>query len=323
MPMQSITEQSAIACDILEGLSASNKYLPSKYFYDETGSKIFQKIMRMPEYYLTGCELEIFSKQACNIIKKMSPDGEDVELIELGAGDGLKTKILIKEFFRQGIEFRYIPVDISEEVLFGLASKLENEFEGLEVDARPGDYFEMMEELERLSNTPKIVLFLGSNIGNFTHKESITFFKHLRSIIRERDRLLVGFDLKKDPEIILKAYNDPHGYTREFNLNLLRRINKELGANFDVRKFTHTPYYDPLSGTAKSYLVSKENQEVYIHELGRSFLFKQWEAVYTEMSQKYDLDMISGFAEETGFKVVHNFIDSCGYFVNSVWKPVN
>lgn len=319
--MESTQVLTALAAETLEGLSATPKFLSSKFFYDEKGSKIFQQIMRMPEYYLTNCEFDIFNQQAYPIIKTFCPEKNDIELVELGAGDGIKTKLLIKELFRQRIDFRYIPIDISEEVLFGLANNLRSEFSDLEVDARPGDYFDMMEELEELSDTPKVILFLGSNIGNFSHAESVSFFKHIRQIIRQQDKLLIGFDLKKDPEVILRAYNDPHGFTRNFNLNLLERINGELGANFDKTKFRHSPYYDPMDGTARSYLVSTEDQEVYISELNENFYFAKWEAIHTEMSQKYNEKMIRNLADETGFVVEKNFTDSRGYFMNSVWKP--
>lgn len=320
--MESTEILTALAEETLEGLSSTPKHLSSKFFYDEEGSKIFQKIMRMPEYYLTNSEFEIFKKQAFSIIKNFAPKGNAIELIELGAGDGIKTKLLIKELFRQNIKFRYIPIDISEEILFGLAANLKNEFKALNIEARPGDYFDMMEELEKISDTPKVILFLGSNIGNFSHEESVSFFKHLSQIIHKQDRLFIGFDLKKDPQLILNAYNDSDGHTAEFNLNLLRRLNKELGANFDLSKFRHAPCYDPESGAARSYLVSTNDQEVYISELDKYFQFNKWEAIYTEMSQKYDIHMINKLAAESGFAVEKNFTDSKGYFLNSVWKPI-
>lgn len=314
---------SALAAETLEGLSSTPKYLSSKFFYDETGSKIFQEIMHMPEYYLTNCEFDIFNQQAYAIIRTFCTVKNNIELVELGVGDGVKTKLLIRELFRQAINFRYIPIDISEEVLFGLADNLRREFSDIEVDARPGDYFDRMEELKKLSDTPKVILFLGSNIGNFSQAESICFFKRLRQIIGKQDKLLVGFDLKKDPEVILRAYNDPHGTTRIFNLNLLDRLNKELGANFDKTKFRHSPFYDPIKGVAKSCLVSTVEQEVYVSELNKKFQFLKWEAIYTEMSRKYDETMIRNLADDTDFMVVQNFTDSRGYFMNSVWKPKN
>ncbi len=319
--MQTTEVLSSLAVEALEGLSSKPKSFSSKFFYDEKGSQIFQKIMRMPEYYLTDCEFDILKHQAGQIVKQFKKGKQQLELIELGAGDGIKTKVLIKELFRQEVDFRYIPIDISEEILFSLKFALKKEFKNIEVDAKPGDYFDMMKEIEEYSSIPKVILFLGSNIGNFSHEESVTFFSRLRQIIRKEDRLFVGFDLKKDPEIILKAYNDPHGHTRDFNLNLLTRLNNELGADFDLKKFKHVPNYDPQSGIARSYIVSMEEQDVTIPEIETTIRFKKWEAVYTEMSRKFDTGMIEMLARETGFAVEKNFTDEKAYYLNSLWKP--
>lgn len=313
---------SAIAADTDKGLSAKSKYLSSKYFYDEKGSKIFQEIMRMPEYYLTDSEYEIFHKQAYAILKQLTLNNTPIELIELGAGDGIKTKLLIKELFRQNTKFRYLPIDISEEILLGMSAQLKSDFKALEVQPKVGDYFDMMEEIARLSNTPKVILFLGSNIGNLNFKESVDFLKHIRKIICHHDKLIIGFDLKKSPQIINAAYNDPHGHTKHFNINLLDRLNNELGANFNTSKFEHAPYYDPQTGTAKSYIVSTEEQSVYIKEIDKTFHFNKWETIYTEQSQKYDKHMIEEMAAISGFEVCRNFSDSREYFYDSVWKPI-
>ena len=311
-----------IAIDTASGLSLKNKQLSSKYFYDEKGSKIFQDIMRMPEYYLTDSEYEIFLKQAHRIIQMTNEANTPLELVELGAGDGIKTKLLIKELYRKNTAFRYIPIDISEEILFSMAGNLKNDFDGLDVDPKAGDYFDMMEEIGRLSDTPKLILFLGSNIGNYSFEDSIAFLKHIREIIHPQDKLLIGFDLKKDPQVIINAYNDPHGHTGRFNLNLLARLNTELNANFDLSNFKHAPFYDPEKGVAKSFIVSTENQSVYIAELDKHVEFKKWETIYTEQSQKYDADSIAELAKLSGFEVIKNFTDSNEYFYDSLWKPV-
>jgi uncharacterized SAM-dependent methyltransferase len=167
---------------------------------------------------------------------------------------------------------------------------------------------------------PKIVLFLGSNIGNFTQDESITFLKHLRAVLNKQDKLLIGFDLKKDPEIILRAYNDPHGLTAAFNLNLLSRINDELDADFNTDHFMHKEVYDPETGKAESYLISIKNQQVDIPGLGRIFHFKEKERIFMEVSQKYDESMIDALAEQSGFEVTRNFYDKRNWFVNSLWE---
>lgn len=308
--------------DIEAGLSASPKYIPSKYFYDDEGSRIFQQIMRMPEYYLTDCEYEIFEKKKDNILNSIRLDGEAIDLIELGAGDGMKTSLLIDHFIRSGVNFKYVPVDISEEAITQLVNKMETNFPGIELSEQIGDYFEIMSELETCKDCKKVALFLGSNIGNFSEQESISFFRQLNSVLERGDMVLTGFDLVKDPELIRKAYDDPNGYTRKFNLNLLERLNHELGANFEVENFLHCPVYDPQEKTAKSYLMSSEKQEVYFSELDRSYQLGKWESIFTEMSRKFTGDDIQKLAGITGYKVEKNFYDEKSYFVNSLWVKI-
>ncbi len=309
------------ARDVIEGLTSNQKYLSSKYFYDNRGSKIFEQIMRMPEYYLTDCELEIFQKQKSAICDDFNPDNRAFELIELGAGDGLKTSILLEELLHQMHNFRYIPIDISALAIEKLQSKLQNEMPDLNTDGRTGDYFKLFADLN--GSKPKVILFLGSNIGNFTHEKSVTFLKQLHAVLNKDDKLLIGFDLKKNPETILKAYNDPHGLTAEFNLNLLRRINEELDADFNLADFIHKETYDAKTGTAKSFLVSNKDQSVTLHKTGESFRFTENEAILMEMSQKYDLIMIEELARQSGFAITANYFDSRKWFVNSLWKVIS
>ncbi len=308
---------SAFAEDTLQGLSSNPKNLSSKYFYDHNGSEIFEKIMRMPEYYLTDCELEIFEKQKAAICADFNPDNRTFELIELGAGDGLKTKILLAELLHKKRDFRYIPIDISARAIENLQNKLQNEMPALKTDGRTGDYFRMISGLN--GKMPKVILFLGSNIGNFTHEKSVNFLKQLNAVLNKGDKLLIGFDLKKDPEIILKAYDDPHGLTAEFNLNLLARINRELDADFKLDDFYHKETYDPNTGTAKSFLVCRKDQTVNLYKLDESFRFAESESIFMEMSQKYDEEMILQLANESGFSLVKNYYDSRRWFINSLW----
>lgn len=309
-----------IASDTLRGFSASSKFHNSKYFYDDRGSKIFQDIMNMPEYYLTNCEEEIFRSQKEDIFQSFIPNNESFDVIELGAGDGMKTKILLEHFINKNADFTFMPIDISEEAINILVNDLVKNYPQINVDPKIGDYFQMMEEINSYDSAPKIILFLGSNIGNYNESESIAFFSHLREVMNHGDKLFIGFDLKKDPKIILDAYDDPHGHTAAFNLNLLQRLNDELGANFNLEHFKHQEVYDPQTGTAKSFLISLVKQSVYVEELAKSFEFDQWETIYTEMSQKYDLKMITSFADRCGFEIVRNFTDSRQYFMNSLWK---
>lgn len=314
-------ETNEFANDVLEGLSSEPKFLQSKYFYDEQGSEIFQEIMHMPEYYLTDCELEIIKTHKQSIFETISDKIKSFELIELGAGDGMKTKILLKHLFESKADFKYVPIDISETAIENLELEIKALFPELEVSGQIGDYFHLLEEMSRKSCARKMLMFLGSNIGNMEHEESLEFLSKLRTVMNRRDVLLIGFDLKKDPEIIKKAYNDPHGITAAFNLNLLQRINNELQADFKLAQFQHIEYYDPATGTAKSYLISLCEQPVHLAALGKTINFEKNESIYMEMSQKYDLEMIRELAENSGFEIVRNFTDKRQFFMDSIWKP--
>lgn len=320
--MQSSTspELSAFAEDVLRGLASTPKELSSKYFYDDEGTRLFQEIMRLPEYYLTGCENEIFSKQATEIYHAFANGDAAFDLIELGAGDGTKTAVLVSYFLNQNADISYSPVDISQEALDALSAKFHAEFPLLKIDARKGDYFRILESLKNGGGRRKILLFLGSNIGNFSRAQALEFFRHLRAVMNADDLLFIGFDLQKDPHVIVPAYDDANGVTAAFNLNLLNRINRELGGSFDIGKFTHYANYRPIEGSARSFLISREKQSVYIKALDRSFDFDQWEAVFMEISQKYSLKMIDDLASHSGFEIKQNFFDGRSYYCDSLWR---
>lgn len=311
---------SELATDTLKGLSSNPKYLLSKYYYDDAGSAIFQDIMHMPEYYLTNCEFEIFSEQKEELLKAFSNNEEKFNLVELGSGDGLKTKILLNHFFSKGANFQYMPVDISQKANDDLAANLKTEIPGLIVKPKTGDYFQELQKLNSDDRTPKIIFFLGSNIGNFTRKETGNFLGHLSDFTNKGDKVLIGFDLKKSPEVILKAYNDPHGHSHRFTFNHLHRLNRELEASFDPGNFVHHCTYNPESGVLKSYLIAKEEHNVQIGALEQVFHFGKWEPVFMELSRKFDDKTIEHLAADHGFKTVKNFTDSRNYFVDSLWE---
>lgn len=304
--------------DVLEGLRADHKRLSSKYFYDTRGDELFQQIMHMDEYYLTQKELEIFENHKNEILQTIS-EGESFRIIELGAGDGLKTKILLKHFLESGVEFTYTPVDISGNVLAILEKSLKEELPDLNIEAYQGDYFDALAEI---SDSPEkdVVFFLGSNVGNFSGDGAANFLSKLRASLKTNDLLFMGVDLKKDPSVILAAYNDAQGITREFNLNLLDRINRELNGNFDRNQFLHYPYYNPHTGECRSYLISRVRQDVTI--AGEVISFRSWEAIFMEISKKYDEVQLSQLAESSGFGSVKSFYDKETWFVDVMWKSV-
>lgn len=302
--------------DIVDGLTRSPKTLPSMYFYNKVGSKLFQTIMQLPEYYLTKSEYEILDTQSAAIYNDFNPQ-KTFEIVEFGAGDGSKTKLLLQEFLRHTNDFIYSPIDISKSALKGLAKSYELEIPTLNMNPINDDYFSALDELKS-KNTTKLVLFMGSNIGNFKDDNEVKFLKSIRNNIEICDHALIGFDLKKDPRIILDAYNDKSGVTREFNLNLLRRINSELDADFDIPSFEHYPTYNPITGEATSYLISMKEQQVRIAD--KVFEFKYGEPIFTEISKKYSDEDIAVLAASTGFEIVNNYYDCKHYFVDSLWR---
>ncbi|MEL7251368.1 MAG: L-histidine N(alpha)-methyltransferase [Bacteroidota bacterium] len=319
MPSPAITEISTFAVDVEEGLSKYPKQLPSKYFYDATGDQLFQDIMAMPEYYLTNCEFEIFNEQKGDILTTIGDT--PFELIELGAGDGTKTKLLLEHFLQEQADFTYRPIDISGNVLEQLMTACAQEFPELEVAAVEGDYIEALYQIhEEHNHRRKVVLFLGGNIGNFPLPEAQQFLRELARCMDAGDLLLTGFDLKKDPSVIQAAYDDAAGITASFNLNLLHRINRELGGNFNLDQFFHWETYNPLNGEARSYIVSRVEQNVNIDQLHLCIHFEAWEAIAVEVSAKYGKRDIIDLAQETGFAIKANFTDRRNYFVDSLWE---
>ena len=304
--------------DVLIGLQSSPKYLKSKYFYDKRGDELFQAIMNSDDYYLTNCEMEIFkeqNKQMADSILKFHPV---FDVIEFGPGDAVKSIFLLKQLVTQKGIGTYFPIDISDNIIGYLEEELPAREPGLHISGLNGEYFQMLTEAKKISVEPKVILFLGGNAGNFTPEDSLVFLKSLRNKLSPEDLVLIGFDLKKNPKKILKAYNDSEGITRAFNLNLLDRINRELGGNFKVDLFDHFPTYDPISGSCRSYLISLEDQEVSIDN--KTFSFKRNEPISMEISQKYSLEEIDKIAALCGFEPVVSFIDSGNNFADILWK---
>ncbi len=310
---------SLFARDALKGLTAKNKYLLPKYFYDQNGSRIFQQIMRMPQYYLTECEFNIFSEQASSIAKALVPAHGPFEIIELGPGDGLKTKILLQALTGIQQDFTYVPVDISIYALEKLSTDLEQQFKGIKINKQAGDFFQIMKDLSEQNGVQKIILFLGSNIGNFFPDEQDEFLQLLSRMTAKGDKVLIGFDQKKSPDIIIDAYDDPTGHTLDFNLNHLLRINHELDADFDISQFHHHTSYNPVTGAMKSYLVSKAEQIVTLGKLDKKIPFAKWEPIFMELSQKFNHEDIHLLAKDYGFEVSRNFSDKNNYFTDSLW----
>ena len=299
----------AFAKHVGEGLSATPKFLSSMYFYDEKGDELFMEIMNMPEYYLTDAEMEIFQHQSDRMIACF-PE-QPFDMVELGAGDGTKTIELLKKM--KDIRFTYKPIDISENVLEHLEEKLSNELPWLEAQPLQGEYFGALKEL---SSRRKVILFLGSNIGNLTDEKARSFISQLADKMQQHDLLIMGVDLKKSKQIVGPAYNDAEGITARFNLNVLDRINSELDGDFDLEAFSHEPDYNEETGIASSYLKSEKAQTVTIGALNRTFSFEAGERIHTEISRKYDRTTLDRILEGSGLGMAEELNDSRNYFAD-------
>ena len=306
------------AQDVLNGLTAINKSLSSKYFYDDNGSRIFQEIMNMPEYYLTNAEFEILAMQSKQIIEALK-FSTPFNIVELGAGDGLKTFKLLEYLVNNKIKFNYVPIDISQEAIDILTKRLKQRLPSLTVKPKVGDYFEVL-SANKKDNHPSLLLFLGSNIGNYNEEKAKELLQLFHGNMKVGDKLLIGFDLRKNPIIIHNAYYDRHGITKRFNLNLLLRINRELDADFKIDDFDFYCHYNPITGDVKSYIVSLRKQTVRLEALNVSVELDYDELISTELSKKYSLNDIKRLTAQTNFKLNTNFLDCKHYFADSLWE---
>ncbi|UIR57284.1 L-histidine N(alpha)-methyltransferase [Sphingobacterium sp. SRCM116780] len=306
--------------EVIDGLKSNPKTLPSKYFYDKNGDGLFQQIMAMPEYYLTKCELDIFCNKTVEIANMLTAENEPFDLIEMGAGDAMKSSYLLKELMKRGVDFTYMPIDISDNILTVLHNKLKADMPKLAIVSLKGEYFDMLYQAASLSQKKKVVLFLGSNIGNMEFEDTFSFCRELNKNLSPDDILLMGFDLKKNPQTILNAYHDKMGITAAFNLNLLTRINREIEADFQLDQFQHYPHYDPITGACRSYLISLVDQQVQIGE--EKISFAKNEPIYMEVSQKFSMNDIEQLAQNSCFNIIGEITDSKNWFVDSFWKKI-
>ena len=289
--------------EIVDGLSAAQKQISPKYFYDERGSQLFDEITRLPEYYLTNTELGIMRD---NIAEMVELVGKQASLIEFGSGSSLKTRILLEHLSELAA---YVPVDISDEHLHASASEIREEFPHIDVLPVVADFTKQFElPTPMVMPLRNVVYFPGSTIGNFEHDMAMDLLRVMYHEAGKNGALLIGVDLQKDPTIIENAYNDSAGITAEFNLNMLQHLNRDYGANFDVDEFTHSANYDPDEGRVVIELISQSDQTFEIADT--AFEIADGEAILTEYSHKYSLDGFATMASEAGFTVEKVWTDS-------------
>jgi len=299
--------RAGLAEDVRRGLATQPKRFLPKYFYDQLGSQLFEAICLLPEYYLTRAENEILERYADEIVASVAGD---ITLLEMGSGSASKTRLLIEALFRQQAELLFIPVDISASALDSSSRILLQSFPQLRIEAYAADYFAGLSELRKKPRPRTLALFLGSNISNFDPDEALKFLRALRQVLRSGDALLLGADLKKDKSVLEAAYNDALGVTAAFNLNVLARINRELGGNFDLRAFQHRAFYNEAVGRVEIYIESMREQTVAISELEMEVQFAAGEQIHTENSYKYDPNDIARLAAETGFVHDRTWLDT-------------
>jgi dimethylhistidine N-methyltransferase len=305
------------ARDVAAGLSAEPKRLHCRYFYDAEGSLLFDAICATPEYYLTRAEAEILAARAGSLAARL-PDG--VTLVELGSGSARKTRILIEALLRRRGRLRYVPIDISREMLESASRALVAEHPGLEVIAVEAEYQEGVRLLAG-DGGPRLLLWLGSNVGNFDRPDAAAFLARLRAVMTPDDRLLLGVDLRKERDVLERAYDDARGVTARFNLNLLVRINRELGGGFALDGFRHRAVWNAALGRIDMYLDSLRPQRVRVEALGREFAFADGEAVHTESSYKYSPEELGQLAAAAGLRVEEGWFDGAARFCLALLAP--
>jgi dimethylhistidine N-methyltransferase len=306
------------AQDIRSGLNASPKHLSCCYFYDREGSLLFEEICTLPEYYLTRAEREILEKHA-DELAALLPD--DVRVVELGSGSSSKTRLLLAAILQRQPRLEYVPIDICSEMLRETSAALTADFPNLEITALAAEYHDALGYLRRLPARPQLVLWLGSNIGNYHRMDAASFLGKVRAMTSPQDRILVGIDLRKDRAVLERAYDDARGVTAEFNLNLLTRINRELEAEFDLNAFRHRAVYNEEEGRIEMYLVSTRDQRVGIKGIGMEMEFAAGEAIHTENSYKYTPAEIDALANAAALRRVAHWLDNAGRFSLNLFAP--
>lgn len=301
---------SGFSDDVLKGLYSERKYLHPKYFYDTKGSELFEKICSTKEYYVTRTEASILRKYSNEIISCV-PNAE--ALTELGSGASIKTRYLIDSSIELNGSLQYSPIDVST-ILIESAQNLISEIPELRISGIISEYESGIELANELYPEPKLIIFLGSSIGNFDLSDAKRFVKFISDNMIDDDNLLIGFDMVKDTNVLNSAYNDRSGYTSKFNLNLLNRINSELKSNFDVNKFEHHAFFNESESRIEMHLESKENQSVRINGSRIPISFKKGETIHTENSYKFTNCMINDIASYAGLKVVNQWTDERKYF---------
>jgi dimethylhistidine N-methyltransferase len=320
-PENSEEHVAAFSRAVSEGLSSEPKTLPWTYLYDEEGSRLFEAICGLPEYYLTRTEDAILRREAELIVSgwEFGPDEQEVTIVELGSGSAVKTQRLIAAALDRFRRLHYVPIDVSPTALEESARRLTRRFPALRVTGYVADYRRGLERITARATGPRLIVFLGSSLGNYDPGPAGELLAMIAATMRPADRFLLGTDLAKDRAVLEAAYDDRQGVTAAFNLNLLRRINRELGADFQVDAFTHRAAYHPEHGRVEMHLVSSRRQTVHLPASGLSVPFAEGETIHTESSHKYTLETLAGLASKAGLVEEAAWTDQRGWFRLERW----
>jgi dimethylhistidine N-methyltransferase len=303
--------------DVVSGLSRVHPAIPSVWFYDAKGSRLFQRIMDLPCYYPTRVETSILQRSATAIVGSLGQGPSAV--VDLGAGDGSKTRLVLSAARARNPVVAYSPVDVSRAALRAASARMRATWPGLEIRAVHADYVEGLRRAAAESfRGPLLALLLGSNIGNLEWGEALDLLRALRASLRAGDHLLVGFDMMKDVAVLKNAYDDPDGLTAAFNVNLLARINRQLDGDFDVDAFEHRATFDPGRPAMESWLVARRGQTAHVS--GHRFTFHPGDAIHTEISWKYTAGQITELARDSGFDEVECYHDDLHWFADALWR---
>jgi L-histidine Nalpha-methyltransferase len=309
--------QRTFAQDVACGLTAIQKWLPPKYFYDARGSQLYEQICALPEYYPYRAEMEILSTHAAEIHAEIG----HLALVEFGSGSATKTRHLLSAYEWAGRPFRYCPVDISQEILWDMAQRLLQEYSHIEIRAMHADFAGQPQVIQAFQLEKKAVAFFGSSLGNFTREESVAFLQRTAAIMGPEDVFLLGIDLKKSPAILIPAYDDAQGVTAAFNLNVLHRINRELGGQFDLHNFEHLALYNEEQGCIEMHLRSLQAQRVPIVEVEPVISFAKDETIHTESSYKYSVDEVRDLGYAAQLVLRRTWFDARRYFLLALFRP--
>jgi L-histidine Nalpha-methyltransferase len=308
-------DERALADDVLDGLTRPFKEIPPKHFYDSRGAELFDRITELPEYYPTRAERSILEARAGELARAT----QGAELVELGSGTAAKTRLVLRALHDAGTLRRYVPVDVTESMVRAVAERLVEEFPGLRVHGIVGDFERHLNRLPPALDGPRVIAFLGGTIGNFPPGSRRRFLRGLRRLLREDgDFLLLGTDLVKDPAVLEAAYDDAAGVTAEFNRNVLRVVNRELDADFDVDAFEHVAFFDREREWIEMRLRATRHMHVYVGALGLDVPFAAREELRTEISAKFTSQRLSADLDAAGLELVQLLTDEAGQFALSL-----